>query len=62
VLGSYRGRQARIPPAALDEVLIRLGRAAREIGQLPPRGQGGSYRRLAAALEARGLTGAAASD
>jgi hypothetical protein len=55
-LASYRGRRARIPEAALPEVLGRLGRAAQEIGKLPPGAAHPApiYRRLAAALQQLG--------
>ena len=57
VLGTYRGRQVRLPAEAVPEVLRRLARAADEIGKLPPRAKRTSppYRKLAAALKARGL-------
>lgn len=57
VLGTYRGRKVRIPEPALPEVLTTLGRAAAEIGKLPPRAAHAApiYRKLAAALEQRGL-------
>lgn len=52
VLGSYRGRRASIPAAALPDVLQKLARAADEIGRMPPRARRPAplYRRLAAAL------------
>jgi len=52
VLGTYRGRKARIPPEAVPGVLQRLAQAADEIGKLPPRARrpGPAYRRLAAAI------------
>ena len=64
VLGTYRGRKARIPEAALPQVLTTLGRAAAEIGRLPPRAAhaGPVYRELADALEQRGLLDAALKD
>ena len=57
VLGTYRGRRARIPEAALPQVLTTLGRAAAEIGRLPPRAEHPApvYRELADALAQRGL-------
>ena len=54
-LGTYRGQQAHIPAAALPDVLIRLAGAAKEIGKLPPHRTTTPYRKLAAALRARGL-------
>lgn len=55
-LGTYRGRHARIPAAAMPEVLDKLARAADEIGKLPPRAAHPApiYRRLAVALKRRG--------
>jgi hypothetical protein len=52
VLETYRGRQVRIPGGARHEVLETLGRAADEIGKLPPRAKhpAAIYRKLAAAL------------
>ena len=64
VLGTYLGRQARIPEAAMPEVLTTLGRAAAEIRQLPPRAAHARpiYRKLADALAQRGLLDAALRD
>ena len=64
VLSTYRGRKARIPEAALPEVLTTLGRAAAEIGKLAPRAAhaGPVYRELADALEQRGLLDEALKD
>jgi len=52
VLGTYRGRRARIPETARPDVLRKLARAADAIGKLPPRNTHPAplYRRLAAAL------------
>ncbi len=57
LLGTYRGHQAKIPDDAVPGVLATLGRAAVEIGKLPLRGRhpGRAYRRLADALQARGI-------
>ncbi len=55
MLGTYRGRQARIPASARHDVLARLAHAADEIGKLPPHATHPPplYRKLAAALKAR---------
>ena len=52
VLGTYRGRRARIPDGAIPDVLQKLARAANEIGRMPPRARHPAplYRKLAAAL------------
>jgi len=55
LLETYRGQTVRIPAAATDDVLRRLGRAAKEIGKLP-QPSASIYRKLAAALEARKLS------
>jgi len=64
VLSTYRGRKARIPEAALPEVLTTLGRAAAEIGKLPPRAAHARpiYHELADALAQRGLLDKALGD
>ena len=51
-LGTYRGQHARIPAAAMPEVLQKLARAADQIGKLPPRAAHPTplYRKLAAAV------------
>jgi hypothetical protein len=52
-LGTYRGQHARIPAAAMPDVLKKLARAADEIGKLPPRAAHPAplYRKLAAAVQ-----------
>jgi len=55
MIGSYRGRRARVPASARHEVLEQLARAADEIGRMPPKAAHPKplYRKLAAALAAR---------
>ena len=55
-LGTYRGQHARIPAAAMPDVLKKLARAADEIGKLPPRATHPTplYRKLAAAVQRQG--------
>lgn len=55
MVGTYRGRQAKIPAAARHKVLENLGTAADELGRMPPKAAHPKplYRKLAAALGAR---------
>jgi len=52
MIGTYRGRNVRVPAAARRAVLEKLAQAADEIGRMPPRAAHPAplYRRLAAAL------------
>jgi len=52
MVGTYRGRRAKIPAAARHKVLENLGTAADELGLMPPKDAHPKplYRKLAAAL------------
>src|SRR5262249_29252243 len=58
ILSNYRGaRVTAIPEAAIPDVLVRLARAASNIGKMPPAQTSAIYGQLAAVLEQLGRAG-----